>query len=136
VLGSGGLALLLIVLFRHERSRGARYHKGARALFDRSLEVAKSQVKRRYRSLADRTLPQSIQYIFHRMLVATLSRLQRLETAVSAVLRRNKNRANRRDLEEASNASSHLSAIADHKRETALSEEEKKQRRDHALNGH
>ena len=129
VLGSGGLAVVLIILFGRERSRGARYGKGARVLFDRSLEEARVQLERRYRRLADRTLPQSIQYIFHRILVAILDRIRRLEASVSTVLSRNKNRANGHTI------SPHLSAIAEHKRETALSEEEKQHRRERALDG-
>lgn len=129
---SGSVAVALIILFRYEQARGVRYLGGARRLFDRSVEHAKYRLERTYRRVTGQALRQSVHYIFHQILTATLRRIQRLEDIVHAVARFNKNRANHR--REATSIS-HLSAVADHKREVALSDSQKQQRRDAALNG-
>lgn len=133
VLASGGLTLALLLLFWYEQARGARYLGGARTLFDRSVEHAKRRLEQTYRRVTGQTLRQSIHYIFHQVLTAILHQMHRLEDVVHAIARFNKNRANHSK----SGASlSHLSVIADHKRETQLSDTQKQQRRDEALLGH
>lgn len=129
---SGGLALALLTLFHSEQVRRARYARGVRVLFDRSVEEAKTRFKNQYYRLTGRTLPQSFHYIFHRILTAILRRIQGLEKLIRSIAWRNKNRANRR---QDAPTSSHFSGLIDHKRETRLSDEEKRQKCDQALNG-
>ncbi|MBI4086374.1 hypothetical protein HY416_00105 [Candidatus Kaiserbacteria bacterium] len=131
VLISGGCTLLLLTLFRAERRRGMRYASGVRVLFDRSLEDAQIRWKDAYRRLMGHTVRQSVRYLFHRILTSLLRRLGRLEAFLWSAVHINRRRANRAE----ESPSSHFSAIAEHKRETELSEEERQQKRDEALNG-
>lgn len=132
VLASGGFTLFLLVLFRYERRRGVRYANAVRVLFDRSLEETKAYWGDAYRRITGRTLRQSVRYVFHRILTSLLRRLGRLEQFLRSIVHVNRRRANRA---EGHSPSSHLSAIADHKRETELSEEEQRQKRNEALGG-
>jgi len=132
VLVSGGVVLALTVLFRCERTRGARFAGAARTRFDHTLEEFGVRTRYLYRQCAGQTLRQSLHYVFHQILTAMLRLIQRAEASVYSIVRHNKNRANRH----AEGApSAHLSALAEHKRTTKLSDAQIRQRRDEALNG-
>jgi hypothetical protein len=132
VLTSGLGILGLIVFFRYEQSRRVRVCNERRAAFDRAIEYAKYRVAGTYHRVTDQTFRQSVHYVFHQILTVLLHSIQRIEASVRSVARFNKSRAKRR---KDTAPTSHFSAIADHKRNTQLSDTQKQQRRDQALMG-
>src|SRR3989344_6155611 len=96
VVFSGGMLLAANVLFRYERKRGVRFAEAARSRLDRALLSTVLMARSRYHHLTERTIRQSLHYIFHQLLTRMLRSIQSVETGVYAIVRRNKDRANRR----------------------------------------
>ena len=135
VVVSGGVSLALIALFQFEQTSGMRLLRSARVLFDRAVEQARNRIAASYRAVSGPALRASVHYLFHKLLSALLRSVARLEAKLHSIARSNKDRANRSVNSEGVTSASHLSAIADYKRETELSDSEKQERRDAALSG-
>ncbi len=129
---SGSLLIGLIALFRYEHRHGARVWANVRSRFDAFVETMNTRMQHRSHIFLRQTVRQSIHYLFHQVLTLVLRCIQCIEQWVHTIARFNKRRANVRSVVE---PSSHFSAIAEHKRNTELSESEKQHRRDQALSG-
>lgn len=132
VLTSGVLLAAYVGLLRLERARGVRYAASARAALDRVSENVLERIGGAHINASMRTFRQTLHFLFHQVLTWVLRLVQRVEVYVHAALRSNKDRAKRVARPKSDN---HLSAIADHKRASQLSDEERRRRSEAALNG-
>lgn len=129
---SGVLALTLFLVFRYERARNARIAERTRARFDALVERVGARIVAHHPHAGMRTVRHTVHYLFHTVLATLLRALEYLEHLIRTVMRVNKERAKRIERRD---ASSHLSMVAAHKRTAQLSEEEKQEYRERALNG-
>lgn len=129
---SGILLAAYGALLRAERARGARWGAHMRETLDRACEHVFERTGGARVHASVRTLKQTVHYLFHQVLTWMLRLVQRVEVRVHAALRSNKDRAKR---VAAQRSEGHLSAIAEHKRTSKLSDEERRRRSEEALLG-
>ncbi|MAZ30005.1 hypothetical protein CL655_01850 [bacterium] len=132
IVGSGAGVVALALLFYVETARGRRFGEGVR----RSLDAVVDWCIVRWHTLmlyigsgAGRV---GLHYLLHRLLRSCAAGLERLRTLVERLQRRNRRIA--RSVQ-AARTESHLTAIAEHKHATALSETEKAALKEKSLEG-
>jgi hypothetical protein len=125
------VTILLIVLFSYEAKRGARVLEGVRAYADSLVIRVGKSIHNVLRFTGREFMRQVFHYAFHTFLRLILALIRRFELALRNAIRVNKTLA--KNVEEESEVLSKLGAIAQHKAETALTPEEKKQHRDRML---
>lgn len=131
VLVSGFVTLVLVGLFRHERTRGMRYGARMRSVLDRVVTHIHTRFVQSSIRVSGRTMRQSVHFIFHQILAVLLRIVAGAEDRIRAIMHLNKKRANRPE----SAPTSHLAAISEHKRASKLSEDEQRMKKDAALHG-
>lgn len=127
---SGFITLLLVGLFRRERTRGVRYGARVRGVLDRVVTHIHTRIVESTIRVSGRTLRQSVHYIFHQILAALLRIVSGAESRIRTVMHLNKKRANRPE-----KSVSHLAVINEHKRASRLSEDEIRVKKETALHG-
>jgi hypothetical protein len=130
---SGILVIVYIVLLRYEAKHSMRFLLRARAYADFYVLKCMFFVHRMLRLMGKDTLLQVGHYVFHTLLRSVLHIVRSSEDALRNMMRVNKTLAKRAEKE--SVTQSKLEAIALHKAETALTEEEKRERREKILEG-
>ncbi len=130
VIVTGAAVASLCLLFVHERARNHRYLVGVRAPFDRMLFETRERVVYRYGVLSVRSLRQTVHFFVHQLLTVLLRVVAAAEHVLRLIVHVNRKRAN---TPPPAKSSEQLSAIAAHKREAELSEEEKRAKRARAL---
>jgi len=130
---SGGITVGLVILYRYERTRGVRFMHSTRVHLDHAVEATVRSWSARYPRATWRAVRQSVHFLFHQLLAASLAFIARVERTVHRVMQLNKKSASR--AVRAEKLDPHLAAIAEHKRMAGLSEEEKRKRREDALRG-
>lgn len=144
-------SLFFIVLFSIERARGARFGEGIRGIFDRMLVGIKSHIRDAMPPINDHFFQELFYFGVHKSLSFLLNTLRKLEHMVLRIVRFNRMQVVRlrtrgsataqptivtkTDTEDATSPSGHLTQIAEHKKENALTPREKQKRKDHAIAG-
>ena|GEM_PF-2890376 len=128
---SGFLLLSLVMLLATESKVGRRIvFSRARAFADLSVVGWQSRLKRRTERWGAFNIRTLFHYLFHQLLGALLFLNSLMERYISRLRYHNKKIAHRA---KQISRSGHLGEIAAHKGDTALSDEEKTARKDHAL---
>lgn len=129
------LFLVLGRLFTLEMRRGQRFFAtGVRNALDDLITTVSARGNRAYTYIARYVITLSWYYSLHALLKVILHFLAGTYTAVEALLHHNRKRARKIRIER-KRERSHLSVIADHKADTALSPSEKAKRKEKALSG-
>lgn len=123
----------LVVLYRIERARNARFLDTARSYLDFWILKVEHLVSVRFRSWGQYVLRQILQYFFHTLLRGGIRSLNALQERLKTVLRSNRTLAKKSDAERTEK--NKLEEIALHKMEVALSEKEKRIRKQRSLEG-
>ncbi len=131
---SGVLLACCTALFLYERARGARYAHRVRSVVDARLDAHIAYVRAHLPVVNSRFLRQFFHYLTHSILTRTLALLRRIEAYITSAVRFNRSKA-RRIAHGNKKKDGHLSAIAAHKRKAQLSDAEKREHKDRALNG-
>jgi hypothetical protein len=122
-------------IFTLEARRGRRFvATGIRNAADDGIDVVVRRVSRMYTYVARYIITLSWYYSLHAFLKVILRFLAGTYTAVETLLHNNRTRARKIRIER-KREQSHLSLIADHKAETALTPVEKAKRKEKALSG-
>lgn len=122
------------VISGKERDRGSRFFAAnLRASIDNLIESVVSSVNKKVTYVGKYIITLSWYYSLHAFLKVILQFLAAIYSIVERVLHRNRSKARRIRIER--KQSSHLTEIADHKEKTALTDSEKKKRKDKALSG-
>lgn len=131
---SGFCVLLFALLFRYEKKRGVRFGEHVRMQADvyvlRSTRAVHTYVRHTVRDL----MRQLVHYMLHSILRSTLDGIKRMETWLRTVMRMNKALAKRAERESATRTK--LEEVALHKATYALTEDEKRIKRQRELNEH
>lgn len=136
VIVTGVLVCAAAIVLRFERARGERYASGARTTFDRLIFETKERLVFRYGAMSVRSVRQTIHFMLHQLLTILLRIIAYVERLIRSVVHLNKRQANKDVVKTTgSSSTSHLSAIADHKRGSKLSEEEQRAAKERALRG-
>jgi len=124
-----GYSILLLV---EEKRDDRLVLKGARQKFDEYIVRLSSHINNFLHYVSKRIITLSWYYSLHALLKLALKFLASLYFSVEQMLINNRNKA--RQIRR-SQRSSHLTVISEHQKETALTETEKKRRKDKALKG-
>lgn len=124
---------MLLMLFRHEERRGARYVEGVRAWFDGVVMRVARAWHGFLRMLGKDSLRQIFHYILHTLLGFVLYLNKRWEQALRAMMRINKNLA--RNAERERTSRTQLEELMLHKAQHTLTDEEKRIRKAKSLEG-
>lgn len=117
-----------------EAARGSRFFATRiRTWLDHALEALVTAFKRKVTYVGKYIITLSWYYSLHAFLKLVLQFLASVYHIVERILHHNRSKARRIRIER--KQSSHLTEIADHKTKTALSDSEKKKRKDKALSG-
>ena len=128
------VAGMLVAFFRYERRTGRRFALQTRLHIDYYLLKAAHSVSHFFRVVSSDILRQMMHYIFHTLLGALLSVLKYFEKRIHDVERANRMRARASRTERTTR--NKLDEIAEHKIAVALTEEEKRHRKEkHLLGG-
>ncbi|HEU4677237.1 MAG TPA: hypothetical protein VFS75_00795 [Candidatus Paceibacterota bacterium] len=127
------VALILNAFFLHEERTGKRVLGRLRAKADIGVLRAGRQLRAALHYIGRDFLRQLFHYLFHRVLKAALALIRRIELALRNAIRVNKSLAKSVDAERLERTK--LEEIAFHKAATALSDEEKRERRERMLEG-
>lgn len=133
LIGSTIILALCIFLFRYEQSRGARFLSNVRAHIDFHLLKIRHSWNIGVRYWGRYFVRQVIHYIFHTFLTGLIKGLRVLEERLKLVVRSNRALARKSETERTS--MNILEEVALHKLEVALSEEEKKRKKQESLEG-
>jgi len=114
--------LVLSILFRVEDARGKRFLETIRSLFDTVCGVIARSIRRTRVWFGAGMVRLFFHYLAHKLLKVGLAVMRTCERFFEKRLRYNRQKAHK--LSE-SIEQSHLAAIAEHKRDTALTEREK-----------
>ena len=125
---SFGTLLFLSALFRIEDARGKRFLETVRNLLDRGCELIGKGTRRLRIWFGSGMIRLFFHYLAHKLLKCGLAMIRTCERFFEKRLRYNRRKANQ--LSE-SIEQSHLAAIAEHKRDTALSDREKQRLKAH-----
>lgn len=131
---SGAVLSALFVLFRYEQDRGVRVLHGVRERFDTAVVRLSALSASFSRFFGRRMIRQTIHYLFHKMLKALLQFIKRCEQFLKRILHTNKMIAHKLE-QDADRPKNKLDEIAEHKQSVALSETEKKKRKQKSLEG-
>lgn len=126
--------LSLALLFRIEGKRGRRFGEHLRIRTDFIVLKATKYVHSALNYTGRDFIRQVAHYLFHTILRSVLEFTKRAEKGLRNVMRINKTLAKRAERE--STTRTKLEEIALHKVETALTEDEKRVRREKELRGH
>ena len=124
----------LAVLFRIERKRGKRFGEYLRIRTDFFVLKATKYVHTALNYTGRDFIRQVIHYLFHTVLRSVLEFTKRAEKGLRNVIRINKTLAKRAEQESVTRTK--LEEVALHKVATALTEDEKRIRREKELRGH
>lgn len=121
-----GIAVLLclLILFRIETRRGARFLGGIRESMDRGVERGYTSLGASFNVFEQDILRQSAHYIFHLVLKVVLGVIRFLERSVHRLLHTNREVAQKTVRERT--ARTKLDHIVEHKAAVALSDAEKR----------
>ena len=149
-------SLFFIVLFRIEQGRGARFGDGVRSTFDRMLVSIKDHIRDALPPINDHFLQELFYFSVHKTLSFLLGRIRKLERFVLRIVRFNRMQVVRLRTQSVvtteqsivaskvgeisseaaqSPISDHLTQIAEHKKENALSPREKQKRKERSISG-
>jgi len=144
-------SLFFAVLFRVEQARGARFGGGVRSVFDRMLFDIRAHVRDVMPPINDHFFQELFYFSVHKTLSFILGTIRRLERMVLRVVRFNRMQVVRlrtrstvgeqlpvvekQNIEASLPVSDHLSQIAEHKKDSALTPREKQKRKEHAISG-
>ena len=123
----------LVLLFNFEAKKGKRTFGAARDSLDRSLLRIENVYISSMQKASSGLSRQAVHFFFHTLLVGLLRLLRRCEEKIDVLLRSNRTLAKK--AREVNAAKSKLDEIAEHKASVALSDEERKRRREESLNG-
>ena len=122
------------ILSGREKTRGSRYlAAGIRGALDNGIESLVATLAHTLTYVGKYIITLSWYYSLHAFLKLILQFLASVYHIVEKLLHHNRSKARRIRIER--KQSSHLTEIADHKEKTALSDSEKKKRKDKALSG-
>ncbi len=127
------LTFFLLILFRRERKKGQRVLGTMRSHIDFWILKIRHTVFVKFRPWSQYVLRQIIQYFFHTFLRGSIKALSVLEERLKVILRTNKSLAKNTEAERT--VKNKLDEIALHKLEVALTEREKRIRRQKSLEG-
>lgn len=130
---TAGVTLGVIVLLKKEEERGVRFCEHVRARFDRSASRVQHWIDEHVPQLDNQFLRQLFHYLTNKVLATFLELIKRVEGFVLRAIQFNKQKAQKARMRHVEG--SHWGEIADHKRKSSLSEEEKRIRKEAALNG-
>ncbi len=116
-----GLALLFLI----ERKRGVRFVPRARHYADLTMERLYERTIGQLPTVNKAFFRHLFHYFIHKVLSRFLRLLERAENLVRTVVRINRQKAIERRMKEAGSGDTHLQAIAEHKEQHALTEDEK-----------
>lgn len=133
LLVSGAVLIVLILVFRGEERRGERFFDRARTHVDFWILKLRHMVGVRFRTWGRYVIRQILQYLFHTLLRGSIRSLDVLEERLKDMLRRNKSLAKKSDIERTTK--NKLEEIALHKLEVALTEKEKRIRKQQSIEG-
>lgn len=123
----------LIVLFRYEERRGSRVLDQARLRLDYVVVTLSVTIKNGLRFVSKDFLQQTFHYVLHTVLKYTIFAINKIEHAVRKMMHVNKSIAKKAERE--STTRSKLDEVALHKVATALTEEQKRVRKEKSLLG-
>jgi hypothetical protein len=131
---SGGIVVLLTLLFHIEKKRQRRFFPRVRAALDHGVERAYRSIGSFTRHLGRDAVRHTAHYLFHRFLKMMLELFRTLERKTDKLLRVNKELAKRAIRKESATPSeSMLKEVAAHKADTALTPKEKKIRKEKSI---
>ncbi len=130
---SGAALALLLLFFRHEEKAGIRYFSRARIYADVLVLRAFRAFHDLFRFIGRDFVRGMFHYAFHKFLHGILVFLRRIEEGIRNAMRTNKTLAENIEVERETRTK--LEEIAFHKAANALSEEEKRERKEKTLNG-
>lgn len=142
-------SLFFVILFSIEHARGVRFGEGIRSIFDRMLVSIRSRVRDVMPPVNDHFFQELFYFGVHKTLSFLLGTIRKLEHVVLRIVRfnrmqvvrlRTQGSATSPNVEVAKagdepSSSDHLTQIAEHKKENALTPREKQKRKDHAIAG-
>lgn len=120
------------IVFAVERARKRRFFPRLRGFADRSVTNSVRTFSERTPQVNRTFFRQFFHYLVHRFLSRIIKVLKGIEKGMTAVVRLNRKKATERVPH---STGTHLQKIAEHKEEVALTEKEKKTRKDAALRG-
>lgn len=124
--------LYSVLLWWEEKRTSRLFLGGLRNKVDGLVISANQKINQTYNYLIKRTVTLSWYYSLHALLKFLLHFIAGLYFAVEQIFINNRNKA--RQIRRIKN-NSHLTALSEHQKETALTEKEKKKRKDKALKG-
>ncbi len=128
------ITVLLVLFFAYEMREGVRFGKNIRLHFDFYVLKASHFIRHFIRLISADLLRQIMHYTFHTLLGAILFALKYGERRIHDIQRANRQRARTSRVERTTR--NKLDEIAEHKIAVALSEEEKRHRKEkHLLGG-
>ncbi len=131
ILVSTSFILLFSVVFRYERKNEKRILREMRESFDNIVLYVGTKSSFVFKYMCRDVFRQSIHYFFHSFLSGVLIFLEKSEKRVQSALHSNKTIAKKSSRIGANR--NKLDEIAEHKISTALTDEEKKKRREEML---
>lgn len=129
---SGGMLVLLTLLFHIEQARGRRFFPRMRYAFDRGIEALYRLFGNIAYFLGRDAVRHTVHYVFHRMLQGLLGLFRVLEQKTDRLLRMNKEVA-KRALKKESSVTSKLDEVVAHKADIALTPKEKRQHKERSI---
>jgi len=120
------------VLWWEEKRNNRLFFGGLRSRLDYGIVLLSKRISSTFQILLKRTVTLSWYYSLHALLRLLLRFIAGLYFAVEQMFINNRNKA--RQIRRTQN-NSHLAALSEHQKETALTEKEKKKRKDKALKG-
>ncbi len=123
----------LLVLFRYEERKGIRFADQLRLRFDYVVVTASVTLKNALRFVSKDFLQQTFHYVLHTVLKYTVHGINRIEQGVRKMMHVNKTIAKKAERD--STTRSKLDEVALHKVATALTEEQKRVRKEKSLLG-
>lgn len=124
---------LLSILFHAEKKRGRRFLEPVRLMFDQVVARVGAVSDRLFEHMTGDVVRQILHFLLHTVLMVIFNFLKQCEAYVENLLRSNRILAGKVKRERSTR--NKLDEIADHKVSVALTEEEKRIRKEMSLNG-
>ncbi len=131
---TAGLLVGLVILFYIERRRGGRYAERIRAAGDRVALGLFAWHERTRASFQSNTVQQTFHYLLHIFLLSVSALFRWITTRFDDLIRVNRSLA-RRASTSGREVERHLVEMMAHKKHTALSDAEKRRRKEYAIGG-
>lgn len=131
---TASIVAALVVLFYVERQRGARFGEGVRAAGDRVAVRLFAWHTRTLASFRSNAVQQTFHYVVHLLLLSVSAAFRWVTTRFDDLIRVNRSLA-RRAATSSAHVERHLVEMMAHKKHTALSETEKRRRKEQAIGG-